>query len=1409
MGEPEFEGVNIGRLRLSSTGLLIGKPYAGSDAAAFEGIMNQLVVTLDSDAEASQLMQCLGDGKFKATVRVDANDPDGIEVRLPKAGTYCVVAQGSSSSNIGDTTGNCDGTAGPRGLPECQSNDFGHPRLALFYSVDRQCTTPYAKCGEFIGDGGSIFVHDKASVFLKVADTSYTDNSGGFLVVVTNCSGSSLSKSERAVLLYKFENSLRDDSASANDLALQKGAVTYVHSQTTSLGYAISLDGASSLFALQPQIPPNDELSVAAWIRLKNTQSRGAIAQMRQNDTTISWSFSVQESRLQFVAFTSAIKDAPSLISKGELARSRWTHVAVTYNQHEAIIYIDGVEDSRQGLGVPISTFGYFIVGASTNPGVDVATSALNADLARIEVFNRVLLPIEVKERFNLLNERTQFVTAKSNARGQTATACDGEELRLYCDGTKVVSVLDANYGRTSTTVCSGIGSANTDACMKTDTFERIGNLCNSKSSCTILVNEGNLGASCGGPSYLQVTYSCVIADQGCDHIYFRGETPMLFAEAQDYCATHLGRLAVPDTQQKADNLQRFCDRDCGWIGLRCTDKSATCANDGNGEHWFWEDQLNARIHSASTGYTSWSAGAGPTSDRGRTESCAFYDADGKWSSDICRSDSPIQLMTASNQLAFGFATSHSFDGCLSCISDEYPISNRDEWAQRGVQVHCGQEKCTVIVDMRVPHIVVQGAVTGYPGDSWNNPTSFFYLDGSNDNNEFATTPDAGWRELAKVSASAWKSNFHLLSYSIPFEPFQIFSVSQPRAYRYYRIRAQGLNNGHMLIENLGLWGYKPQRMHRPLCERISAPLCSVKQKTSEYSSLGTNKECYTDSAAYRGAVDTYDGVNLCMPWTHSSIVPSSKSNSSLEVNFCRDPDATGKPWCFDSNGNKRVCQGIPQCIVDTVGFEIQDGVDYPGNDLTSIPNLGMVACAEACKARTDCNLFARVSTDSTCYLKGTRSPPVNKAIITTAFKRDAKNVVFMGWCGPDDSVLATSTYPDCISQCNLNNNCAAVRYVVNTTVCNLLSKCLQKNNDPNWRHWIAPFSRPCADINCNHGQCISQAPGTAVCACDPGFKGRFCEYQAWSTRWTPDLVSGANCMSINFLGNGFGPYENLASKYIKVIATLSHRNYNSSNGNSLTDSTSAHNIVTFWVEEILGDRFRVCFRDGGGYPASVKHRDLFVEWFATDLTSIFGGSGQAGTTQLTETAWGASQYCTAVTFREPFTQKPVILTTANRKSSFPAIKGVDGRPNGQAMLHGNGAFIMKNGKYTGFTTCVMDHSKETNHVHDKTYVDWLAVNPVDLSIQTHGAIASGVSLPGTIYWTLSDPYKLKLPFLPSFPDVKPGAVLAQFHHSSSDAFDPAVMWLENIEPTHAFAGFGEEKDLSHAAVDFDWLAFQ
>ena len=104
-----------------------------------------------------------------------------------------------------------------------------------------------------------------------------------------------------------------------------------------------------------------------------------------------------------------------------------------------------------------------------------------------------------------------------------------------------------------------------------------------------------------------------------------------------------------------------------------------------------------------------------------------------------------------------------------------------------------------------------------------------------------------------------------------------------------------------MLMQNLGLWGYPVEQLHRPLCERTNQPLCSVRPRAASYPAPASNKQCFLTPTAYRGTINTYDGESLCLPWSRSPSLPSRFPNASLENSFCRDPNATGRPWCYDA----------------------------------------------------------------------------------------------------------------------------------------------------------------------------------------------------------------------------------------------------------------------------------------------------------------------------------------------------------------------------------------------------------------------------------------------------------------------------------------------------------------------------
>ena len=64
----------------------------------------------------------------------------------------------------------------------------------------------------------------------------------------------------------------------------------------------------------------------------------------------------------------------------------------------------------------------------------------------------------------------------------------------------------------------------------------------------------------------------------------------------------------------------------------------------------------------------------------------------------------------------------------------------------------------------------------------------------------------------------------------------------------------------------------------------------------------------------------------------------------------------------------------------------------------------------------------------------------------------DTVNEELQGWIAGD--TLLTSTYPTCLTECQWDKNCVAIRYVVSSSVCDLLSRVTSASDGDNkWKH--------------------------------------------------------------------------------------------------------------------------------------------------------------------------------------------------------------------------------------------------------------------------------------------------------------------------------------------------------------------
>ena len=90
---------------------------------------------------------------------------------------------------------------------------------------------------------------------------------------------------------------------------------------------------------------------------------------------------------------------------------------------------------------------------------------------------------------------------------------CEGSRLELYCEGEKVISVLRANYGRISSSVCGeSRGEEWSTRCIQPRTLREVTSRCSSHSGslCSLEVSSTVFGDPCPNtPKYLEVVYTC------------------------------------------------------------------------------------------------------------------------------------------------------------------------------------------------------------------------------------------------------------------------------------------------------------------------------------------------------------------------------------------------------------------------------------------------------------------------------------------------------------------------------------------------------------------------------------------------------------------------------------------------------------------------------------------------------------------------------------------------------------------------------------------------------------------------------------------------------------------------------------------------------------------------------------
>ena len=110
------------------------------------------------------------------------------------------------------------------------------------------------------------------------------------------------------------------------------------------------------------------------------------------------------------------------------------------------------------------------------------------------------------------------------------AIICENENGTISCEGTAVLSILAANYGRTARNNCSVFPLLSTTRCGAHNSSSVITNLCQDETVCTLTPSNFIFGDPCPGLNkYLEVRYDCIAKGEKVTSFTLQDSMSMVF----------------------------------------------------------------------------------------------------------------------------------------------------------------------------------------------------------------------------------------------------------------------------------------------------------------------------------------------------------------------------------------------------------------------------------------------------------------------------------------------------------------------------------------------------------------------------------------------------------------------------------------------------------------------------------------------------------------------------------------------------------------------------------------------------------------------------------------------------------------------------------------------------------------
>ena len=200
------------------------------------------------------------------------------------------------------------------------------------------------------------------------------------------------------------------DSAGDNDGTLN-GDANWVSGWMGS--YALDFDGDGDYVEIPDDnsLTPSDEITIALWLYNKGGQNAGLWKYASCPDQPSSpgnsraYAFRTEDTTdaIRFVVFeTVSLNDG--IDSVGTVGRDEWHHIAATFDNGEAALYIDGQFDSSATLSVSsiMNDAQPLIIGGAWEYCGDTFTSGLNGMVDDVRIYNIALSDSDIEQLYQL-----------------------------------------------------------------------------------------------------------------------------------------------------------------------------------------------------------------------------------------------------------------------------------------------------------------------------------------------------------------------------------------------------------------------------------------------------------------------------------------------------------------------------------------------------------------------------------------------------------------------------------------------------------------------------------------------------------------------------------------------------------------------------------------------------------------------------------------------------------------------------------------------------------------------------------------------------------------------------------------------------------------------------------------------